>query len=404
MALPRPTAYIGIMDHTPSRLDTFMDRLAAAIADGSLVRLSLRMPFGADDTLVSVDIKPALIREALKLSFTFHHQTRDLVQNHPPAGAMGQLRRLLEKDFHQAFLFTTGFDLQYDAQGKNPRLKQTAPTSKAAAALTHDRQKARPIPAAGRPWLNELGITDADGQVLKTAGDKFRQINRYVEILGPLLKSIPADRLHRILDMGAGKGYLTFAVADYLAATLGSDAKVTGVELRPDLVTLCNDIADRAHLANLDFAAGSIADYDAKDADVLIALHACDTATDDAIAQGIAAEAELIVVAPCCHKQIRREMERAGGSHALQFVTRHGIFLERQAEMVTDAIRAMVLEHFGYETKVFQFVSDVHTPKNVLITARRTGRRDNSALERIKDAKAFFGIHRHYLETAAGLV
>ena len=388
----------------PTRLDQFLTAIDKAAADGSLVRLSLRMPFGADDTLVSVDIKPAMIREAMKLSFTFHHKTKDLVQNHPPAGAIAQLRRLLDQDFRQGFLFTTGFDLQYDAQGKTPRLKQTAPTSKAAAALTHDRQKARPIPAAGRPWLTELGITDAEGEVLKTAGDKYRQINRYVEILTPLLKSIPADRLHRILDMGAGKGYLTFAVADYLASTLGSEAKVTGVELRPDLVTLCNDIAGKAGLANLDFASGSIADYDAKDADVLIALHACDTATDDAIAQGIAAEAELIVVAPCCHKQIRREMERAGGNHALQFVTRHGIFLERQAEMVTDAIRAMVLEHFGYETKVFQFVSDVHTPKNVLITARRTGRRDNSALERIRDAKTFFGIHRHYLETAAGLV
>lgn len=394
---------MAVMDTlAPTKLDQFLTAVDKAAADGSLVRLSLRMPFGADDTLVSVDIKPALIREALKLSFTFHHQTKDLVQNHPPAGAIGQLRRLLDKDFHQAFLFTTGFDLQYDAQGKAPRLKQTPPTSKAAAALTHDRQKARPL-AATRPWLAELGVTDADGQVLKTAGDKYRQINRYVEILGPLLKSIPADRLHRILDMGAGKGYLTFAVADYVASTLGSDAKVTGVELRPDLITLCNGIADKAGLANLDFAAGSIADYDAKGADVLIALHACDTATDDAIAQGIAAEAELIVVAPCCHKQIRREIERAGGNHALQFVTRHGIFLERQAEMVTDAIRAMVLEHFGYETKVFEFVSDVHTPKNVLITARRTGRRDNSALERIKDAKTFFGIHRHYLETAAGL-
>lgn len=394
---------MAVMDTlAPTKLDQFLAAVEASLADGTLVRLSLRMPCGADETLKSVDIKPATIRDALKLSFTFHHQTRDLVQNHPPDGAIGQLRRLADRDFRQAFLFTTAFDLQYDAQGKSPRLKQTAATSKVAPTLAHDRVKQRPV-AAGRPWLADLGITDARGEVLKTAGDKYRQINRYVEILAPLLKSIPPARLRRIVDMGAGKGYLTFAVADHVANVLGSDARVTGVELREDLVRICNGIANKNGLAQLDFVAGDIAGFDASGADVLIALHACDTATDDAIAKGIAAEAELIVVAPCCHKQVRREMERGGGDHALAFVTRHGIFLERQAEMVTDAIRAMVLEHFGYETRVFEFVSDVHTPKNVLIVARRTGRRDNSALTRIADAKAFFGIRRHYLEDAAGL-
>ncbi|MGC4077402.1 MAG: methyltransferase [Rubrivivax sp.] len=125
---------------------------------------------------------------------------------------------------------------------------------------------------------------------------------------------------------------------------------------------------------------GSIADFDSAGADALIALHACDTATDDAIAKGIAAGSELIVVAPCCHKQIRREMETSNRGTDLDFVTRHGIFLERQAEMVTDAMRAMILEHFGYSTKVFEFVSDVHTPKNVLIVAtKKKGGKDAAA-------------------------
>ncbi|MGC4077403.1 MAG: hypothetical protein QM702_10295 [Rubrivivax sp.] len=181
------------MDNALSKLDQFLAALDASVADGSLVRLALRMPFGADETLKSIDIKPATIRDALKLSFVFHHDRRDLTQNHPPAGAIGQLRRLLEKDFHQAFLFTTAFDLSYDAQGKAPRLKQTAPTSKAAPSLAHDRQKARPIKAGASDWLTALGVTGADGQVLKASGDKYRQINRYVEILGPLLKAIPPE-------------------------------------------------------------------------------------------------------------------------------------------------------------------------------------------------------------------
>ncbi|MBN9316064.1 MAG: SAM-dependent methyltransferase [Devosia sp.] len=404
MAKAAAGAYIAGMDSTLAKIDQFLAALDASVADGSFVRLALRMPCGADETLKSIDVKPATIRDQLKLSFTFHHQTRDLTQNHPPAGAIGQLRKLVEKDFRQAFLYTTAFDLSYDAQGKSPRLKQSVATSKAPATLAHDREKTRSIKAEGTPWLTALGVTGADGQVLKASGDKFRQINRYVEILGPLLKAIPAERLHKVVDMGAGKGYLTFAVADYLKQVLHRPTEVVGVEFRPDLVAFCNETADETGTDNLSFAQGTIESFDSTGADALIALHACDTATDDAIAKGIAAGSELIVVAPCCHKQIRREMETSNHPNALDFVTRHGIFLERQAEMVTDAMRAMILEHFGYSTKVFEFVSDVHTPKNVLIVATKTKRgKDAGALKKLAEAKEFFGIRRHYLEGAVGL-
>jgi SAM-dependent methyltransferase len=392
------------MDQPLAKLDQFLAALETAIADGTLVRLALRNPFGPDETPKSVDVKPVTIRGELKLGFTLHHQTRDLIQNHPPAGAFGQLKKALTQDFRQGFLYTTGFDLLYDTQGKLPRLTRSAASSKGAATLEHDRAKARLIPAAGKPYLAALGVTDAEGNVLKNSGDKFRQINRYVEILAPLLKAIPPERMRRILDMGAGKGYLTFAVADYVANTLGRETDIVGVEFRDELVKLCNEIAQQSRLENLSFAAGSIENFDSTGADVLIALHACDTATDDAIAKGIAAESELIVVAPCCHKQIRREMETANHATDLDFVTRHGIFMEREAEMVTDAMRAMILEYYGYSTKVFEFISDVHTPKNVLIVGQKTKRgRDAGQLKKLKDAKAYFGIRRHYLEDALGL-
>jgi SAM-dependent methyltransferase len=392
------------MDQPLPKLDQFLAALETAVADGTLVRLSLRNPFGADETLKSIDIKPVTIRGGLKLGFTLHHQTRDLIQNPPPEGAIGQLRKLLTTDFRQGFLYTTGFDLLYDTQGKSPRLNRSAASSKGAATLEHDRAKKRLIPAVGKPWLAALGVTDPEGNVLKASGDKFRQINRYVEILAPLLKAIPASRMRRILDMGAGKGYLTFAVADYVANTLGRETDVVGVEFRDELVNLCNGIARQSHLGRLSFAAGSIENFDSTGADVLIALHACDTATDDAIAKGIAAQSELIVVAPCCHKQIRREMETANHATDLDFVTRHGIFMEREAEMVTDAMRAMILEYFGYSTKVFEFVGTEHTPKNVLIVGQKTRRgRDASQLRKLKDAKTYFGIRKHYLEDAVGL-
>ncbi len=395
---------MSAMDQTLPKLDQFLAELDTAIADGTFVRLSLRNPFGADETLKSIDIKPVTIRGELKLGFTLHHETRDLIQNHPPAGAIGQLRKLLTTGFRQGFLYATTADLLYDTQGKAPKLNRSAASSKGAPTLEHDRTKKRLIPAGGKPYLAELGVTDADGNVLKNSGDKFRQINRYVEILAPLLKAIPAERMRRILDMGAGKGYLTFAVADYVANTLQRETEVVGVEFRDELVKLCNDIADRSQLEHLSFAAGSIENFDSTGADVLIALHACDTATDDAIAKGIAAEAELIVVAPCCHKQIRREMETANHQTDLDFVLRHGIFMEREAEMVTDAMRAMILEYYGYSTKVFEFIGTEHTPKNVLIVAQKTRRgRDASQLKKFKDAKAYFGIRKHYLEDAVGL-
>jgi len=391
------------MDQTLPKLDQFLAEVETAIADGTLVRLALRNGYGADETLKGIDIKPVSIRGELKLGFTLHHQTRDLIQNHPPKGAIGQLRKLLEQDFRQGFLYATTADLLYDTQGKSPKLTRMAPSSKGAATLEHDRAKKRLIPA-GKPYLEALGVTDADGNVLKNSGDKFRQINRYVEILAPLLKAIPAERMRRILDMGAGKGYLTFAVADYVANTLKRETDVVGVEFRDELVKLCNDIAERSQLGHLSFSAGSIENFDSTGADVLIALHACDTATDDAIAKGIAAESELIVVAPCCHKQIRREMETANHATDIDFVTRHGIFMEREAEMVTDAMRAMILEYYGYSTKVFEFIGTEHTPKNVLIVGQKTRRgRDAAQLKKLKDAKAYFGIRRHYLEEAVGL-
>jgi hypothetical protein len=151
----------------------------------------------------------------------------------------------------------------------------------------------------------------------------------------------------------------------------------------------------------LEFVQGSIEDYTIQSLDLLIALHACDTATDDAIFKGVQAGAKLIVVAPCCHKQIRREMERQKIRNDISFLTKYGIFQERQAEMVTDGIRALILEYCGYKTKIFEFISDVHTPKNVLIVGTKgkvTEKRKKDVLSELKDIKSYFGIGYHHLE------
>ena len=411
--MPVPGLYAGqipafsgpfAIDTPQSKSDQFFAELETAFTGGTLVKLGLRAYAGEDPSIKSIDIKPALIKRQPQLSFTWHYKTRDVVRNHPWDEALVELQGLVGVEFGLAQLFTTAADWSLDFQGKGPRLKQSPPTQKAPPSLDHNREKVRAMPAEGRAWLRELGVTTADGKVVPGSQDKFRQINRYVEILGPLLKAIPRRKVKKIVDMGAGKGYLTFAVADYLANTLHSEAQTVGVELRPDMVELCNTTAAKASLSHLSFQQGSIDGFDSTGTSVLIALHACDTATDDAIAKGIAADAELIVVAPCCHKQIRREIETSNAPTPLDYLLKHGIFVERQAEMVTDGIRALILEYFGYSTKVFEFISDQHTPKNVLIVGQRTGReRDPAILEKIADAKATFGIRHHYLEGVTGL-
>jgi SAM-dependent methyltransferase len=228
---------------------------------------------------------------------------------------------------------------------------------------------------------------------------KFRQINKFVELLSHLSTeaTLPSDRPLRVVDMGCGKGYLTFATA----AFFGARADVLGLEARPDLVELCNRVVREEKFSNLTFAAGTIADTKLDRADVLVALHACDTATDDAIAKGIAAQASLIVVSPCCQKELRPQLVAPS---VLAEALKHGIFQERQAEFVTDAIRAQLLEWAGYRTKVFEFVSTEHTAKNLMIAAVKAHAPGNETTAlKLRDFARFYSIRSQKLASHLGL-
>ncbi|MBP7721967.1 MAG: SAM-dependent methyltransferase [Alphaproteobacteria bacterium] len=376
----------------------FLPALEASLNDNSFVKLSLGNYKGAEPSLKNIYVRKISVKGTEKLSFTYNYKTRDIVKNHDAEKALAEIQKQLSHGFNAATLLTTKFDLQLE-KGK---ITKKAPSQTELPSLDHDRKKKRLVETEGKFYLYALNVTDDKGNILKNAQDKYRQIDKYVEILGGLIEKIPKGTLHNVVDMGAGKGYLTFALHDYLTNTLQLKIKVTGVEMRPDLVRLCNGIARDSNLANLEFVDGTIQKYDATGASILIALHACDTATDDAILKGISAGASLIVVAPCCHKQIRREMESGKKQNELEILTRHGIFMERQAEMVTDALRALILEYFGYSVKVFEFVGGEHTPKNVMIAATKSGKgRSPEILKKIRETKEFFGISSHYLEKLA---
>ena len=263
----------------------------------------------------------------------------------------------------------------------------------------HDKQKKRVVNSSTAIYLKELGITTAEGGVKKDMQDKFKQINRYVEIIEGIIKGVNFEKKITVADMGSGKGYLTFALYDYLTSNLKLDATVAGIELREDLVNKCNQIAGIVNYHNLTFKKGTIQNAELTLIDMLIALHACDTATDDAIYKGIMANAKIIICAPCCHKQIRKQM---APDNELKSITKHGILLERQAEMVTDAIRALLLEAHGYKTKVFDFIATEHTPKNVMIAAVKTkdaSVNKDALLTKVAELKKLFNIKLHYLET-----
>ncbi|KIO78430.1 methyltransferase [Pedobacter lusitanus] len=387
----------------PENLVVFQGLLKDSLSAGTFIKISLGGYTGEEKDLKNIYVRKILIKGTDRLAFTYRYKTRDITKNYIYTEGVERIISYLKSGFRNCTCFTTVNDLVLQA-GKAGvySLKINKPTSTVAPAVTHDKEKARLIETIEKPYLHALQITDKHGVVYKNAQDKYKQINQYVALLDPLIRTLPAGQFKKVVDMGSGKGYLTFALYDYLVNVLKIEAGVTGVEYRQDLVDLCNKIAAGSNFKGLEFVQGTIEDYESDEINLLIALHACDTATDDAIYKGIKGNAELIVVAPCCHKQIRRQMEKGKASNELDFLTRYGIFMERQAEMVTDGIRAQILEYSGYKTKVFEFISDAHTPKNVLIVGVKTkDQLVNRAelLDKIRQTKEYFGIEYHHLET-----
>ena len=381
-----------------------------SLQENTFVKISLGNYHGSEENLKNIYIVLKTIKNEAKFSFTYRYKTRDIVKNYSVEEAILLVEKYLSNNGFKLFnLFTTQYDFFAELNKNNVwSVKKKNPSHIVVPSQEHDKQKHRKIEATPhKKYLQELKITDEKGNVFKNSQDKYKQINHYVEILSSLLKELPDRALTNVVDMGAGKGYLTFALYDYLNNVLKKPTQVTGVEFRKDLVDLCNNIAQKSDFKHLQFVEGAIETYENPNINVLIALHACDTATDDAIFKGITGNADLIVVAPCCHKQIRREIEKNKVSNDLDFLLKHGIFLERQSEMVTDGLRALILEYFGYATKVFQFISDAHTPKNVLIVGVKKSAislaEKEVILQKIQQTKKYFGIGFHHLEKKMGL-
>lgn len=378
------------------KIEEFINELTKSLSDESFVKLALGNYKGADEHLQKVSVRLVGLKKGTRLLFRYRFATRDVVENHDRGEAVDIVRTHLDSGFRSAHLFTTASDIQLTIGKKNSRVTRGKPTFSTMPDIGHDREKASQI-APDSFYLKALGITTDDGKIRDKQRDKWRQINKFVEILGGLFeKSRLSDRKSlNIVDMGSGKGYLTFAAYDHFANHRGIETRMTGVDTKREMVDLCAQIAKAGDFEGLNFVYGTIADYDPGEVDILIALHACDTATDDALYKGIAARAEIIIAAPCCHKEIRPQIKPP---EMFSGILKHGIMLERTAETITDGLRSLLLERSGYATKLFEFVSTEHTPKNNMIVGTRTAKTQENIDEQIRSIKEFYGIKEQRLE------
>ena len=384
--------------------DEFLALLQASLAQQSLVKLVLARHIGDEPQLMQVVAREIMLRGAAHLSFTYRYTTRDVTKNLPPQEGQELVATLLGKSFRNAHLLTREHTLELSISERGLcTLRRSAAQHDAPSAPEHDRAKRRYVELE-RPFLAALGVTDVQGRLVPAMSRKYKQIDKFVEVFAHALadSTLAQARQMRVLDFGSGKGYLTFAIHDHLRHALGIDAVVTGVELRDDMVALCNAAAARLGMAGLRFDKGDVTSYAAQPVDVMIALHACDTATDHAIQRGVEGGAAIIMCAPCCHKEVRPQIlgELGVSPHPLRAILEHGVHLGQEADMVTDTLRALLLEASGYATQVFEFVSLEHTSKNKMILGvRRAGATDPRPwLEQVAQLKQFYGIREQRLE------
>ena len=385
----------------PDHHAQFVELLQTSLEQSAFIKLVLAKYVGDEADLQRLIIKQLTVNDQPCLSFVYRYKTRDITKNFPLTEGVATIAALVPASFKNAHLLavTDEAQLEYSKKGKSSLFKSKPQQLREVPSAEHNREKNRFLDLS-RPFLADLGVTNHKHELIPAMSRKWKQINKFIEVFSHALTSSPLalDKPVRVSDFGSGKGYLTFAIHDYLRNTLQAEGVVTGVELREDMVKLCNEAAARLEHPGLSFQHGDVRSVAPSAVDVMIALHACDIATDYAIHMGIRSGASIIMCSPCCHKQIRLQIQSPA---LLKPMLQYGLHLGQQAEMVTDSLRALFLEACGYETKVFEFISLDHTNKNKMILAvKRAEPMDpTELLAKIQELKAFYHVTEHCLET-----
>lgn len=397
-------------------MQDIINLIQESIQNKTLIKITLSKKINKSQDLKNLFIKPMTIKGETKFNLVFKYQTKDITKNVDEQEMLENILKLVGvgKYLKIADIFTTKehTTVIVPKSGElkiiTKKLEQDNILSESQTNIsdqfTHNRIKTRALKIDNpvtRIYLEQLGLVDQKGSIIPSMSSKFKQINQYIELLKPHLQSLQANS--NIYDIGSGKGYLTFALADYLNS---QQINIVGVESRTDLVNQTNQIASLAGLSNLKFETGFVADYlnQALPIEAIIALHACDTATDEAILLGLKNNSQLIVVSPCCQRQVRSELEQTkkeSDNNGLNQMYKHGILLERIAADLTDTIRALLLEIAGYKVKVIEFTSIDNTPKNILIIAEKV--KGKTGIKKLKadlvKLKSTFGLENHFLES-----
>lgn len=374
----------------------FLD-IQQSIENQSFDRLILSQYKGELAQLEKMTFRQIELQGQATLSCLYHYPTQDMTKNYSIDEGLEKIAELLLQS-KQANLFTLHEYVQLKKNKKKAMLSRQKKQAEATKIeQQHNREKHRYVQQQS-PFLKHLGITDEKGHVIPSMARKWKQINKFIEIFSNAYEQIDASQQSlNIVDFGSGKGYLTFALYDYLQAQ-NKTPLITGVELRSNLVEFCQQVADEVGFNHLDFFEGDVRSYQPAKLDVMIALHACDIATDFAIHTGIRLNASMIMCAPCCHKELRPQLK---SPEVLQPMLQFGIHAGQQAEMLTDTLRALLLKAYGYETKVFEFVSLEHTSKNKMILATKRKdiqQPDTKIMQQIQALKEMYGIQKQSLE------
>jgi len=316
-------------------------------------------------------VRPVQLKEGLHYQFEYHFANKVTHDNMKRDAAYNQLCSLLESQYRQALIRKQDADVQllFSKKGKAAMLTRPASNGERSANLQHNRQKQRILEEGkAAPFLVELGIMSSNGLVHAKKQDKYRQINRFLEMVTDVLDYLPKDRELTIVDFGCGKSYLTFALYHLLAVEQGRPIQVIGLDLKADVIAFCSELANKLGFDRLRFLVGDIADYEElQAADMVVTLHACDTATDAALAKAVKWGASVIMSVPCCQHELFTQVS----SPELSPILSQGLLKERFAALATDAARGALLETIGYKVQMLEFVDPEHTPKNLLIRAVR---------------------------------
>lgn len=332
------------------------------------------------EKITKVRIRPIIIRDKLMFQETAYIGNQVFHENYEKERLIGRLLEYLEIDFRQCEIETMEIKatVLVSKKGKITISKKKTSNKSNEIDMSHDRTK-KYILEEGRPvpFLIDLGVQTAEGKIIRAKYDKFKQINRFLEFIEDILPKLPKERTLNIIDFGCGKSYLTFAIYYYLKELHGLDVRITGLDLKKEVIRHCNELAVKYDYGGLNFQQGDISSYAGEDAvDMVVTLHACDTATDHALAKAVRWNASVILSVPCCQHEVNKQISCKELNPILKF----GLLKERMSALITDAVRANVLEENGYDVQILEFIDMEHTPKNILIRAvkRKNGIKDKT--------------------------